>query len=62
MSSSFGGRETGVVCPHCNQRIDVQPGGWAFVYSQLLTHLDRCAAELTEQERRTMAEKALEQR
>ena len=32
-------------CPFCDDEIPIQPGGWAFTYSQVLIHLDSCHAD-----------------
>jgi phage pi2 protein 07 len=49
------GREDAIVCPRCEEQLDVQSGGWAYVHTQVLLHLDRCADELSEHDRQELA-------
>ena len=49
-----------LVCPHCGEHVKVVRDGWAFIYTQVLMHLDRCAAELSTEERQRLATAAAE--
>ena len=35
-----------VECPKCGVRVEVERGGWPFVYTQIVLHLDDCSAAL----------------
>ena len=44
-----------IICPYCYQEIDVPHGGWAYRYTQVLFHLDRCVPDRPIEERRSTA-------
>ena len=44
-----------VTCPYCQQALQLQAGGWAHRYTQVLLHLDRCVPDRSDQERQTAA-------
>ena len=44
-----------IQCPRCPQKIQVDAGGWPYVFSQILVHLDRCS-DLPHEEVRPIAE------
>lgn len=42
-------------CPYCQEPLHIRSGGWAFRYTQILLHLDRCVPEVSPHERHEAA-------
>jgi hypothetical protein len=44
-----------VQCPFCEDLLKLTLAGWAYRYTEMLLHLDRCAPQVSERERQRAA-------